>query len=262
MDTKYRGYHSFNAGSHATFLVDFFASVRENGLAETFSEMIPPELKVTLGAVAGIIGGVLIASIAGLVAVAAPLVATFTSVAAAAVPIIGMGAAIGAGITLAVTAFSELDGEMNFFSTIADSVMQTVSDLAADFSDAFARIYDSGADFVNSLSPLLESLMPILEPLAEFVGGALLFSFTTTFGLIGDIVGTAANLIADIVSGIIDIFTGITTFLTGVFTGDWDTAWNGVVQIFSGAFDMIYNIGSSVLNGLLEIHFYQRGIYL
>ncbi|WP_304154996.1 phage tail tape measure protein [Megamonas hypermegale] len=237
----------------AAFLVDFFASVRENGIAETFREMIPPELKITLGALAGIIGGVLIASIAGLVAVAAPLVATFTSVAAAAVPIIGMGAAIGAGIALAVTAFSELDGEMNFFSTIADSVMQTVSDLAADFSDAFGRIYDSGADFVNSLSPLLESLMPILEPLAEFVGGALLFSFTTTFGLIGDIVGTAASLIADIVSGIIDIFTGIITFLTGVFTGDWDTAWNGVVQIFSGAFDMIYNIGSSVLNGLLDM---------
>lgn len=237
----------------AAFLVDFFASVRENGIAETFREMIPPELKITLGALAGIIGGMLIASIAGLAAVAAPLVATFTSVAAAAAPIIGMGAAIGAGIALAVTAFSELDGEMNFFSTIADSVMQTVSDLAADFSDAFGRIYDSGANFVNSLSPLLESLMPILEPLAEFVGGTLLFSFTTTFGLIGDIVGTAANLIADIVSGIIDIFTGITTFLTGVFTGDWDTAWNGVVQIFSGAFDMIYNIGSSVLNGLLDM---------
>lgn len=237
----------------AAFLVDFFASVRENGLAETFREMIPPELKITLGALAGIIGGMLIASIAGLAAVAAPLVATFTSVAAAAAPIIGMGAAIGAGIALAVTAFSELDGEMNFFSTATDSVMQTVSDLAADFSDAFGRIYDSGADFVNSLSPLLESLMPILEPLAEFVGGALLFSFTTTFGLIGDIVGTAANLIADIVSGIIDIFTGIITFLTGVFTGDWDTAWNGVVQIFSGAFDMIYNIGSSVLNGLLDM---------
>ena len=237
----------------AAFLVDFFASVRENGLAETFREMIPPELKITLGALAGIIGGVLIASIAGLAAVAAPLVATFTSVAAAAAPIIGMGAAIGAGIALAVTAFSELDGEMNFFSTATDSVMQTVSDLAADFSDAFGRIYDSGADFVNSLSPLLESLMPILEPLAEFVGGTLLFSFTTTFGLIGDIVGTAASLIADIVSGIIDIFTGIITFLTGVFTGDWDTAWNGVVQIFSGAFDMIYNIGSSVLNGLLDM---------
>lgn len=237
----------------AAFLVDFFASVRENGLAETFREMIPPELKITLGALAGIIGGVLVASIAGLVAVAAPLVATFTSVAAAAAPIIGMGAAIGAGIALAVTAFSELDGEMNFFSTATDSVMQTVSDLVADFSDAFGRIYDSGADFVNSLSPLLESLMPILEPLAEFVGGTLLFSFTTTFGLIGDIVGTAASLIADIVSGIIDIFTGIITFLTGVFTGDWDTAWNGVVQIFSGAFDMIYNIGSSVLNGLLDM---------
>ena len=237
----------------AAFLVDFFASVRENGLAETFREMIPPELKITLGALAGIIGGVLVASIAGLVAVAAPLVATFTSVAAAAAPIIGMGAAIGAGIALAVTAFSELDGEMNFFSTATDSVMQTVSDLATDFSDAFGRIYDSGADFVNSLSPLLESLMPILEPLAEFVGGTLLFSFTTTFGLIGDIVGTAASLIADIVSGIIDIFTGIITFLTGVFTGDWDTAWNGVVQIFSGAFDMIYNIGSSVLNGLLDM---------
>ena len=237
----------------AAFLVDFFASVRENGLAETFREMIPPELKITLGAIAGIIGGVLVASIAGLITVAAPLVATFTSIAAAAAPIIGIGAAIGAGIALAITAFSELGDEMNFFSTVADGIIQTVSDLAADFSDAFGRIYDSGADFVNSLSPLLESLMPILEPLAEFVGGTLLFSFTTTFGLIGDIVGTAAGIIADIVSGIIDIFTGIITFLTGVFTGDWDTAWNGVVQIFSGAFDMIYNIGSSVLNGLLDM---------
>lgn len=237
----------------ASFLVDFFASVRENGLAETFSKMIPPELKITLGALAGIIGGVLVASIAGLITVAAPLIATFTSVVATATPIIGIGAAIGAGITLAITAFSELGDEMNFFSTVADGIIQTVSDLTADFTDAFGRIYDSGADFVNSLSPLLESLMPILEPLAEFVGGTLLFSFTTTFGLIGDIVGTAAGIIADIVSGIIDIFTGIITFLTGVFTGDWDTAWNGVVQIFSGAFDMIYNIGSSVLNGLLDM---------
>lgn len=237
----------------ASFLVDFFASVRENGLAETFSKMIPPELKITLGALAGIIGGVLVASIAGLITVAAPLIATFTSVVATATPIIGIGAAIGAGIAIAITAFSDFSGELNFFPTLTDSIMQTISDLVTEFIEGFNRIYESGSNFINTTSPLLESLMPILEPLAEFVGGALLLNFTTTFGLIGDIVGTAANVIADIISGIIDILTGINTFLTGIFTGNWSMAWNGVVQIFSSAFDMIYNIGSSILNGLLDM---------
>lgn len=237
----------------ASFLVDFFASVRENGLAETFSKMIPPELKITLGALAGIIGGVLVASIAGLITVAAPLIATFTSVVAAATPIIGIGAAIGTGIAIAITAFSDFSGELNFFPTLTDSIMQTISDLVTEFIEGFNRIYESGSNFINTISPLLESLMPILEPLAEFVGGALLLNFTTTFGLIGDIVGTAANVIADIISGIIDILTGINTFLTGIFTGNWSMAWNGVVQIFSSAFDMIYNIGSSILNGLLDM---------
>lgn len=237
----------------ASFLVDFFASVRENGLAETFSKMIPPELKITLGALAGIIGGVLVASIAGLITVAAPLIATFTSVVAAATPIIGIGAAIGTGIAIAITAFSDFSGELNFFPTLTDSIMQTISDLVTEFIEGFNRIYESGSNFINTISPLLESLMPILEPLAEFVGGALLLNFTTTFGLIGDIVGTAANVIADIISGIIDILTGINTFLTGIFTGNWSMAWNGVVQIFSSAFDMIYNIGSGILNGLLDM---------
>lgn len=237
----------------ASFLVDFFASVRENGLAETFSKMIPPELKITLGALAGIIGGVLVASIAGLITVAAPLIATFTSVVAAAMPIIGIGAAIGTGIAIAITAFSDFSGELNFFPTLTDSIMQTISDLVTEFIEGFNHIYESGSNFINTISPLLESLMPILEPLAEFVGGALLLNFTTTFGLIGDIVGTAANVIADIISGIIDILTGINTFLTGIFTGNWSMAWNGVVQIFSSAFDMIYNIGSSILNGLLDM---------
>ena len=59
-------------------------------------------------------------------------------------------------------------------------------------------------------------------------------------------------MIATIVSGLIGIFSGIIAFITGVFTGNWEQAWNGVVQVFQSIFEMIWNIGKNVLDGITD----------
>lgn len=57
------------------------------------------------------------------------------------------------------------------------------------------------------------------------------------------------------------IFTGFIDFITGVFTGDWERAWNGIVNIFGGIFDGIVAIAKMPLNNMIGlINGFIRGI--
>ena len=49
------------------------------------------------------------------------------------------------------------------------------------------------------------------------------------------------------------IFTGFIDFITGIFTGDWERAWNGVVNIFGGIFDGIAAMAKAPFNGMIGL---------
>lgn len=49
------------------------------------------------------------------------------------------------------------------------------------------------------------------------------------------------------------IFTGFIDFITGIFTGDWERAWNGVVNIFGGILDMIAAMAKAPLNTMIGL---------
>ncbi|MGH1707788.1 phage tail tape measure protein [Enterococcus gallinarum] len=49
------------------------------------------------------------------------------------------------------------------------------------------------------------------------------------------------------------IFTGFIDFIAGIFTGDWERAWNGVVNIFGGIFDMIAAMAKAPLNTMIGL---------
>lgn len=89
----------------------------------------------------------------------------------------------------------------------------------------------------NVLVPLFDwiaaNVMPILAKVLKFVGNALLDAFETIIKVVGDI--------ADVLSGVID-------FVVGVFTGDWEKAWDGIKEIFSGVWDLIKDVLSGAWN--------------
>lgn len=66
--------------------------------------------------------------------------------------------------------------------------------------------------------------------------------------LISDLYKSVITTLSPILDDVTQIFNGITDFLTGVFTGNWDLAFSGLVQIFTGYFDIIRNVAEGVLN--------------
>lgn len=69
------------------------------------------------------------------------------------------------------------------------------------------------------------------------------------------IMGAASELVSylvNIVEDIIDILGGIIDFIAGVFTGDWEKAWGGLVDIFKGIVNGIIDIFEGVVNTIIS----------
>lgn len=57
----------------------------------------------------------------------------------------------------------------------------------------------------------------------------------------------------DVVHGVTTAFKGIIEFISGVFTGNWKKAWNGVKNIFKGAFEALVGIAKAPLNTVIGL---------
>ena len=92
--------------------------------------------------------------------------------------------------------------------------------------------------FATLISTILQPIMPIIQAIADM--------FTT-------VLGGAINAIMPVIQGVMDIFGSLIEFITGVFTGNWSQAWDGIVGIFKGIFNLIPAIVEGVLNGAIAI---------
>lgn len=66
--------------------------------------------------------------------------------------------------------------------------------------------------------------------------------------LVTSLYNSFMQIMSPIIDGVKQIFNGIITFLTGVFTGNWDMAFSGLVQIFTGYFSVIKSVAEGVLS--------------
>lgn len=85
---------------------------------------------------------------------------------------------------------------------------------------------------------IVENVVPVIAPILQEIGNTIM----AVFGKIGDIL-----------KGFWDTLSGIIDFIVGVFTGDWNKAWNGIKQIFSGIWQMIKGLFGTVWEAIKGI---------
>lgn len=128
-----------------------------------------------------------------------------------------LGQAIGGALTALAPVLGAVIG---LILQLVSAIAPLVGTLIGALGGAIERI---AGLFMENLFPAISGLIPILMPILDV--------FLTVFGAQ---VVNAINLIVDVIGGVFDILGGLITFLTGVFTGDWEKAWDGLVQIFDG----------------------------
>lgn len=91
---------------------------------------------------------------------------------------------------------------------------------------------------VPFFSWIYENIMPVLAPTIEAIGNV----FMNVFGII-----------ADVLNGAYQIFSGLIDFIIGVFTLDWNKAWTGIKEIFSGIWTAIKGFFEGIWNSIKDI---------
>ena len=132
------------------------------------------------------------------------------------------------------------------FQVFADSIIQIFNTLSSWFeiiTQKLKEIWDNGGSYA------LNSLLEVISKIVEFVSVIL--------DILSPVVEFILNIVTPIISGIvqaigflIDALGGLLDFIIGVFTGDWERAWQGICDFFTGIWNALKTIVETVWNAI------------
>jgi phage-related protein len=117
-------------------------------------------------------------------------------------------------------------------------VAPLVGVLVSALGPAIAEI---GALFMEHLGPSIESLIPLLAPVIAWLTGVFAAQIVNT-----------VEFIVTTLGGVFQILGGLIDLLAGVFTGDWDRAWTGIKNIFSGVVNVVIGLVKYLWNYIMN----------
>lgn len=82
--------------------------------------------------------------------------------------------------------------------------------------------------------------------------GNVVAAFQENFPLLSAYISGWWQSIQDAWVNVKGIFTGIIDFVQNVFSGDWDAAWQSIVDIFGNVFGLIVNLAKAPINGVIS----------
>lgn len=134
---------------------------------------------------------------------------------------------------------------INALLPIFQIVIQLLEPIIGLFLDLLGPI----VDLINqALIPLVEALQPIIETITDFlipILETLMKVFETIFGGIVSLVEREIKRITDILGSIVD-------FVKNVFAGNWEGAWQNIVDIFHNVIDGIVDFFKAPLNAIVD----------
>lgn len=93
-----------------------------------------------------------------------------------------------------------------------------------------------------------ERFLQAQEAFQNFMG-----NLSERFPMLYDIISVPIEAIKGCIAGLKQFFGGIIDFVAGVFTGNWERAWQGVQDIFSGIFGALGSIVKAPMNAIISI---------
>ncbi len=148
---------------------------------------------------------------------------------------------------LAVLLDDFLPRMIEILNQLLPPLLEILTEILPPLLDVLFALMEPILDFIEAIIP---SLMAVLEPLIDLFK-ALSPILTALADVIGSVLGAAFKFIEPIIDAVTTVLGGLIDFITGIFTGNWEQAWDGIVNIFKGIFNLIPAIIEGIINGAI-----------
>lgn len=151
------------------------------------------------------------------------------------------------------------DGLSSIVSTFLDEYNSHIAPALDNLADKFSEVWqghiqpaiDEALELVGKISEAIQLLWQnVLVPLVNWIVSNIIPVVVPIFESLGTTIMNLYSSVADVVSGVLEALGGLIDFLIGVFTGDWERAWTGIKDIFSGIWEAIKGIVEYIWEGI------------
>lgn len=115
-------------------------------------------------------------------------------------------------------------------------------------------------NLASTITMVLSAVLPVVQTVFTTIWGIIqpilqqiLTTVQAVLPSVLNIFRTVFSTIGSIIQAVTQIFSGLIQFITGVFTGNWGQAWQGVKNVFQGAWDALTSIVKGVVNGIIGV---------
>lgn len=238
--------------------IDEFLNNIIDGVGQFASTVIPPLMNIAT-AIAPVLLQIFTQLAPIFQQVAETLLPLFEQLVTTVMPILQqLISAIMPALTEIITAFLPVlqpvvDLISAFFATVVQPLVpliQTIAGIVAGaLSDAFSQI----AGIFNSVSTALGPILIKLGQMINTVGTFLIPIIQQLADTFGTVLGNAISAIQPIIDNLLQLLSGVIDFVAGVFSGNWQRAWDGIVQIFKSVINRIPDFFEFVINAIIGI---------
>lgn len=145
-----------------------------------------------------------------------------------------------------------VDGFKDIWNWI-QPIFAFVKDVGADVLGLLAYAWEKVAEVFTENAPEIRGILSGIGELIAMVWATIepVLSFAREFisGFFRDVV----DVISIAMGSIIKVLYGIIEFIVGVFAMDWERAWNGIVEIFTGIWEGLSDLAQFIWDGIVDI---------
>ena len=190
-------------------------------------------------------------------ATCAVLGVSFTSILA---PIVGLVAGIGLLVAAFVTALASSEPFRNSLAQIFQGLVTMVQPIIAAVIPVLVQIGQAFIGMVTTvigaLVPMVTTIVAIAAQIISFLAQIVAFliqTFSPAFEFIGKTVSDIFGFIGKVISDAINIITGILNVFLSALRGDWEGAWNGLLNVLKGILEFIVNTITGAFDVVMHI---------
>ena len=99
-----------------------------------------------------------------------------------------------------------------------------------------------------------DEIQNILNKVSNWLKKTFCRDWRDVFGnTLGTVINGFVKIVSDIMGSVKKVLNGIIDFIRGVFTGNWERAWKGIKNIFSGVFSGLKSVAKAPINGIIAL---------
>ena len=151
-----------------------------------------------------------------------------------------------AGIAALVVVVISIKTHFNTFKAAMNTASPTFDKLRSNFEKIKTGIAPV-IDLVEKFGPV------VMDVFGNVIAGAAGVAVSAFAGLLAGI--------TQVIAGITEIIGGVITFISGAFSGDWEKAWDGVLEIFRGVYDTLAGWLGSIVDIIKGIGNGVKGLF-